>query len=654
MRLLLLLLSVSLALPLCAQNATTPGAITDEIPTCNCLGFRWAITGDADLDCSVGVEYRVAGSATWLAALPLLRVEPAATSGNDFDPGNLLAGSVIGLSPDTEYEVRLSLADADGGSSVQTRSLRTRAVPADPAAPRTRYVMPGSGGGTGSQADPFKGLAAAQAAAAPGDVFLLAAGTYTHASTFSFSVSGTSSNPIVWRGVDAATVVVDGAGTAQPLLAFPGTQYVHLENLTVRKPLRTAISGTATRGLVVRRCRIDCSAVSPTSEAGGILLQGAGHESAFISENTLQGNADWSSGRGQDSYACTLVGRGHVVRFNEFYDWWDSAGFGGNDNTVDTSGCDFIGNECHEITDDGIELDSSRCNLRVLANRFTNVLCGISAQPLLAGPAIIARNVVYNCQLKPLKFHPLGTTPKNTPTGLQVFNNTFVGADERGFGGGDWRHGLFRNNLFVGSNDAGAIAFDTIAARYDWDYNGWYQSPAAANFGRIGSTTYATLAAFRTATGQETHGLLVTHGVFVNAPVPTRSGTSYPFATGFGPAYGVGSANLALAAGTNSAVDAGVALPNITDGFAGAAPDLGACERGSSQPAYGPAGAGSGGGGGGGGGPVPPGTGGTPAAAGGGGGSGCNAGGTGAGILALLLLGYAFSAQLLKQAKPRA
>ena len=38
----------------------------------------------------------------------------------------------------------------------------------------------------------------------------------------------------------------------------------------------------------------------------------------------------------------------------------------------------------------------------------------------------------------------------------------------------------------------------------------------------------------------------------------------------------------------SAAIDRGVVLPNITDGFAGAAPDLGALEAGQPAPHYGP------------------------------------------------------------------
>jgi hypothetical protein len=37
-----------------------------------------------------------------------------------------------------------------------------------------------------------------------------------------------------------------------------------------------------------------------------------------------------------------------------------------------------------------------------------------------------------------------------------------------------------------------------------------------------------------------------------------------------------------------AAVDSGMVLPNVTDGFAGRAPDLGALENGAPVPVYGP------------------------------------------------------------------
>jgi hypothetical protein len=51
--------------------------------------------------------------------------------------------------------------------------------------------------------------------------------------------------------------------------------------------------------------------------------------------------------------------------------------------------------------------------------------------------------------------------------------------------------------------------------------------------------------------------------------------------------YSVASNDLRLTP-RNQAVDAGVVLPNVNDGFAGGAPDLGAYEQGRPLPHYGP------------------------------------------------------------------
>ena len=98
------------------------------------------------------------------------------------DQGWLFAGSLLLLEPGATYELRLTLDDPDGkgkGAKV-SRVLRaqTRSEAQVPASARQRHVVPGSGGGTGTADDPFRGLAAASKAAVPGDVFLLHSGVY--------------------------------------------------------------------------------------------------------------------------------------------------------------------------------------------------------------------------------------------------------------------------------------------------------------------------------------------------------------------------------------------------------------------------------------------------------------------------------------------
>jgi len=106
---------------LAVQEACTPGELrTDSTPTC--ISIEWDVTGDSDHDAGCGVQFREAGSAEWKEALPLFRVdyqwwyhtERAET------PFNMFAGSIMFLKPGQDYEVRLDLADPDGGEATKS------------------------------------------------------------------------------------------------------------------------------------------------------------------------------------------------------------------------------------------------------------------------------------------------------------------------------------------------------------------------------------------------------------------------------------------------------------------------------------------------------------------------------------------------------
>lgn len=93
---------------------------------------------------------------------------------------------------------------------------------------------------------------------------------------------------------------------------------------------------------------------------------------------------------------------------------------------------------------------------------------------------------------------------------------------------------------------------------------------------------YATLAQYSQATGQDTHSILVDYDIFMNVrrldaqDVPTLQKL-----------YKAEDSDFRLKPGS-VAVDKGAVLPNVTDGFSGNAPDLGALEVGVAVPRYGP------------------------------------------------------------------
>ena len=77
----------------------------------------------------------------------------------------------------------------------------------------------------------------------------------------------------------------------------------------------------------------------------------------------------------------------------------------------------------------------------------------------------------------------------------------------------------------------------------------------------------------------EAHGIEVDYDIFENLAPPDAARRHH--------VYHSMDLNFRLKPGSK-AVDSGVALPTVNDGFSGKAPDLGALEQGQKEPHYGP------------------------------------------------------------------
>lgn len=93
---------------------------------------------------------------------------------------------------------------------------------------------------------------------------------------------------------------------------------------------------------------------------------------------------------------------------------------------------------------------------------------------------------------------------------------------------------------------------------------------------------FATLAEYSQATRQDQHGILIDYDVFVNVPRLDAQDRQRVQTV-----YKAEDFDFRLKPGA-AAVDRGVILPNVNDGFSGRAPDLGALEVGRPAPHYGP------------------------------------------------------------------
>ena len=180
---------------------------------------------------------------------------------------------------------------------------------------------------------------------------------------------------------------------------------------------------------------------------------------------------------------------------------------------------------------------------------------------------------------------------------MLFYNNTILSETI----GGATANVHWRNNLMLGQNAQPAVFGVTTNTNYSSsDYNGFRPNGAESfqwnspplDVARIAADeaaqktiqrrTFATLDAYAQATKQDQHSVLVDYDVFTRAPRLDAKDLATVQRL-----YKAEDIDVRLKPGS-AAIDRGVALPTVTDGFSGAAPDLGAIELGQPAPVYGP------------------------------------------------------------------
>jgi hypothetical protein len=561
-----------------AENASAPGEIQQEPATLHCLAVRWPVKGDDNPNATIGVQYRKAGDAAWKQGFPLFRTIRSATREQrgqwsfqgippDRLPGGwIFAGSVVDLEPQTEYEVKLSLKDPDGGDAGKVLKMKTIGEPREPPGMRVRHVVPEDGG----PADAIKGLPAAVAAMEPGDLFLVHKGRYLIQGALELKKSGQPGKPIIFRGAGDGEAVVDGGGddtTKGRLISANGIKHIWLEGLTIQGR-QYAIVAHEGSNWVIRRCKFQKMEKGFTAHNGGYNVS-RGH---FISDNVFIGPTTWPRTRGIEGPCATYMsGSGHVVCYNRMQNLGDGIHGTGHGNW---SACDIHNNDVHICTDDGFEADYGETNIRVFRNRIVNVAHGITAQPAQGGPLYFFRNFIYNATYSPFKLH-------NDTCGVLIFHNTCL------------RNGpcfiiqpstetvtevRTRNNLFLGTRGS-ALPTTGRMINCDFDNDGFG--------GFTGAFAVWNRKTYRTAADAKAAGIIYReHGAILLDPKAC-------FASGLVPPANPDTTfkgeelDFRLKA-DGPAIDKGVVLPNFNDGFQGKAPDLGALELGEPMPHFGP------------------------------------------------------------------
>jgi parallel beta-helix repeat protein len=253
------------------------------------------------------------------------------------------------------------------------------------------------------------------------------------------------------------------------------------------------------------------------------------------------------------------TGRGNVIRRNTFHDYFDGFGVCPDGTAGVTNETDVYENLVYNAGDDGLETDGQCSNVRIWGNTFHDVLMGISLAPVYTGPVYAIRNLIYRTGVgnnsytgSPFKFNsgystsgPMYLLHNTADAALPGNNGLYVKAP------GSWSLIYARNNVWAGT--AYALENYNTGQPINLDYDDLWNA-ASGNLVRWDNTNYATLTAFRVATGQEPHGLSVAPG----------------FADAVSGDYTLDPAS--------DLINAGLVIPGINDDYVGSGPDVGAFE----------------------------------------------------------------------------
>jgi hypothetical protein len=625
------------------DNSVTPGRFHVERPTLHNLGFEWPITGDANRNATVEVQFRRTGSSAWRKALPLVRIGGEnvyrRVENLDYTVPEGFAGSILNLEPGAEYECEFLLKDPDGvsGTARQSVKVRTRTEPQPYKGGRTLHVYPPDYFGPREEPS-FTGILQAYYGAGlgdwsvvwerrmqPGDTILVHAGMYRPErhnyvdpmmtpfdGSMSLTLKGTVEKPITIKAAGDGEVVFDGDGTHR-LFDVMASHHHIFDGLTIRNTDVAFFAGqkevTGAVGLTVKNCRFE-------NVGFGVWTEYAGSSDFYIADNLFLGREDrhrlvgwggrprrpggnqwpeplYGSHRLTSYYAVKVYGPGHVIAHNSiayFHDAISISTYGTPEKDPDrrASSIDIYNNDMHLFNDDFVETDGGVHNIRVYNNRGVNAAQGgYSSQPVFGGPAYFIRNILYHV--------PSGTAFKFSAkaAGLFAWHNTIIGENQIGDPAANMH---FRNNLVLGRDtpDRGVLRIANSDSVNTSDYNGyrpnrnvaaqyqWFQPPKGQRIYEADKDawrSFATLTEFSNATGQEKHSMEVDFDIF-NGLRPPDPAKRYA-------TYHAMDLNFQLRAGAK-AIDAGEVIPTVNEDFKGKAPDLGALESGSAVPHYGP------------------------------------------------------------------
>jgi hypothetical protein len=548
-------------------------------------------------------EYKRSADSVWITGHPLHRIR------NDFSGGafgdTLLHGfawPIIDLAQGTSYDVRVTLGN--GASGTHTLTTTTRSLPA-------------ASGAANKTANSDATIRTQLAGLVAGDVLEIAAGTHTLTSAY-LTISGrtgTALAPIVIRGASRTGTILTRSNI-ESMFLIENSQHIILENMTIQgcginnggvttgpNPSSDAVyvGGTAWSSsyITVRNCIFTGTDrfFYSTSKTTG----------ALIYDNTVTGNNTWTVGApnlntdnawGDDGIH--LPGEGNCAFQNTLTGFGDTFAYCSGDAQGQqvANAVHFYRNEVRNSLDDSVEVDDAEACCTFYDNRFHNCNNAGSLDALCGGPFLFARNIFINLW----KGRPHKWNSQNS--GQFLYNNTVI-TPESGSGvlnpdpdaraawyqpgnGAQYSFG-YRNNVHIYTGAAsktvehGSGGYNPV----DWTHNSWYPD---RTFEFTGYTNGANLAAVKAAIAGGAARTPVFSGVTefmyqdsISAANPWVTAVTLPATS----ATATSATYLPTPASGSALKNTGVAIPNITDDFTGAAPDRGAVIEGRAAVTYG-------------------------------------------------------------------
>ena len=491
------------------------------------ISLEWSVKGDSDTDATCQVQYRKQGEAAWHEAMPLFRVYYRWHYNNR--EASTTANLFAGsiLFLEPATAYEIKLTATDPDGI--TGGVRVFAITtrAEPKRPAGgRVLHVVPGSGRGSGTRKDPIQGIARAA-------LIARPGDTmllHSGNYGLAVlrkHGTKDNYVLWRPAKRARPILSYINIQASFQWFDGLEFTRG---TWRNAMAT--SGNVT-GVVFRKCKFNgyryTICLRPESRGW------------YIMDNVIVGDG---TGEGIELNRSSS----HTIAHNSISKVSDGISYPGRN-------CDIYGNDIFDVNDDAIECDDGYANIRIWNNRLLRYRHhGISFQPMRCGPWYIIRNILEGRGYA-FKFR--------VQDRFVLANNTIV----REGPASKWMQhiltGLSRNNLFINTGDGpvwqATLRQDTRYHRLSTGLPGWMTDVDYDGFQWQSNTPfvwdrkpYQDVRSFAASVGIEKHG----------RRIQTDS----------------------------DVIDAGVYLPNITEGFYGRSPDIGAIEHGAQPLHFGPRG----------------------------------------------------------------